>query len=117
LLRNITLVPRLPASHIDALAHISVGVVEKVLLRFDRRWWPADGNGYLRWYDEPASWGEWLDLTDGVGAPVVAALIAGDAVRRHHHGRHDGEVALSAARALRRWAQRLVPEPPGSQQF
>jgi monoamine oxidase len=117
LLQHLTLAPGLPATHDDALTYISVGVVEKVVLRFDRRWWPADGNGYLRWYDEPASWGEWLDLTDGVGAPVVAALIAGDAVRRHHHGRSDGEVAASVARELRRWAQRVGAMPPGSHQF
>ena len=43
-------------------------------------------------------WGEWLDLTDGVGVPVVAALIAGDAVRRQHHGRDDAAIALDVTR-------------------
>jgi hypothetical protein len=79
--------------------------VEKVILRFEERWWPVSPSGYLRWYDSPASWGEWLDLTDGVGVPMVAALIAGDAVRRHHHGRSDADVAAAAADALAAWAQ------------
>ena len=79
-----------------------------MLLRFDERWWPANDNGYLRWYDEPAGWGEWLDLTDGVGVPMVAALIAGDAVRRRHHGRSDQQVAIDVAGALRRWAGERV---------
>ena len=83
---------------------ITVGLVEKVILRFDERWWPVAPSGYLRWYDSPASWGEWLDLTDGVGAPTVAALVAGDAVRRLHHGRTDAEVAMAVADALRAWA-------------
>jgi monoamine oxidase len=108
LVPELTLVPGLPRSHREALSKLSVGVVEKVLLRFDERWWPTDGNGYLRWYDEPAAWGEWLDLTDGVGQPVVAGLIAGDAVRRHHHGRTDREVAMAAAEALQRWAAGCV---------
>lgn len=105
LLPEIELAPGLPAGHLDALAHITVGVVEKVILRFEERWWPVAPSGYLRWYDAPASWGEWLDLTDGVGVPMVAALIAGDAVRRHHHGRTDAEVAAAVADALAAWAQ------------
>jgi monoamine oxidase len=104
LVSELDLVPGLPPTHRAALAKLSVGLVEKVLLCFDERWWPADGNGYLRWYDDPATWGEWLDLTDGAGRPMVAALIAGDAVRRRHHGRDDREVAMDAAGALRRWA-------------
>ena len=108
LVLQLRLNPGLPTAHAAALGRLSPGLVEKVLLRFEERWWPADGNGYLRWYDAPASWGEWLDLTDGVGAPVVAALIAGDAVRRHHHGRTDAEIAADVATALRRWSDALT---------
>lgn len=104
LVPQLLLAPGLPAAHLAALGRLSPTRVEKVLLRFETRWWPADGNGYLRWYDSPASWGEWLDLTDGVGAPVVAALIAGDAVRRHHHDRDDAAIALDVAHALAAWA-------------
>jgi monoamine oxidase len=104
LLPGIELAPGLPAAHLDALDHITVGVVEKVILRFEERWWPVAPSGYLRWYDSPASWGEWLDLTDGVGVPMVAALIAGDAVRRSHHGHTDAEVAAMVAEALAAWA-------------
>lgn len=104
----LSLSPGLPAGHRAALSMLRPGLVEKVLLRFEERWWPADGNGYLRWYDSPAGWGEWLDLTDGVGAPVVAALIAGDAVRRHHHGRDDAAIALDVANALAAWADAVA---------
>ncbi|HTH05693.1 MAG TPA: FAD-dependent oxidoreductase, partial [Ilumatobacteraceae bacterium] len=104
LLADLELSPGLPARHVTAIDRLAVGVVEKVVLRFDERWWPSAPNGYLRWYDDPASWGEWLDLTDEVGAPVVAGLIAGDAVRRQHHGRDDSAVAMAAADALGRWA-------------
>lgn len=103
-LPEVDLDPGLPAAHRDALAHLTTGVVEKVILRFADRWWPVSASGYLRWYDAPASWGEWLDLTDSVGAPVVAGLIAGPAVARHHHGRTDREVALAATDALAAWA-------------
>ncbi|MFZ4718417.1 MAG: FAD-dependent oxidoreductase [Ilumatobacteraceae bacterium] len=101
---RLTLSPGLTAGHLDAIGRLAVGRVEKVILRFDERWWPVAPSGYLRWYDHPASWGEWLDLTDGVGAPVVAGLIAADAVVRHHAGRSDEDVASAAADALARWA-------------
>jgi monoamine oxidase len=98
------LAPGLPESHRTALARIGMGVVDKVLLRFAERWWPTPPHGYFRWYDTPASWCEWADLTDGCGAPVVAGLIAADAVPRHHAGRSDEAVALAATEALARWA-------------
>lgn len=104
--------PGLPSRHLDALARIGMGVVEKVLMRFEERWWPATPSGYMRWYDSPASWCEWGDLTDGCGAPVVAALIAHDAVARHHHGRSDAEVVSAATDALRRWSAAVRAQRP-----
>ena len=77
------------------------------MLRFAERWWPVAPSGYLRWYDTPPSWGEWLDLTDGVGVPIVAGLIAGDAVERHHGRRSDAEIAHAAASAFGHWADAL----------
>ena len=103
-LPGIELRPGLPPAHVESLSRLATGRVEKVALRFRERWWPHSPSGYLRWYDTPASWGEWLDLTDGVGAPVVAGLIAGDAVDRHHTGRAPEEIARSAAAAFARWA-------------
>jgi monoamine oxidase len=99
--------PGLPPAHLAALDHLSVGVVEKVILRFDERWWPHDDNGYLRWYDTPASWGEWLDLTDGVGQPCVAALIAREGVARLHRGRRDEDIAIDVTAELARWADAI----------
>ena len=104
LLPQLGLQPGLPTTHHDALAHLGVGVVEKVVLRFADRWWPHNSNGYMCWYDSPAAWGEWLDLTDHVGAPVVVGLIAGDAVTRHHRGHTDEQVAITSANALRSWS-------------
>jgi monoamine oxidase len=92
--------PGLPERHQRALDRLGVGVVEKVLLRFDERWWPRAESGYLRWHDDPPCWVEWADLSEGAGAPLVAALIAGRAVDRHHRGRSDAAVAQAAADAL-----------------
>ena len=89
-----------------ALDRLGVGVVEKVLLRFDERWWPRAESGYLRWHDDPPGWVEWADHSDGAGAPLVAALIGGPAVARHHAGRSDAEIAQAATDALAALAAR-----------
>lgn len=103
-LGDIRFTPPLPTAQQDALAHLGMGQLEKVVLQFDKRWWPVSPSGYLRWYDTPASFGEWLDLTDAVGTPTVAGLIAADALERVFTGRSDEEIALTACEALQAWA-------------
>lgn len=103
-LKTLCFTPSLPAAQQDALAHLEMGRLEKVVLQFEQRWWPRSASGYLRWYDTPASWGEWLDLTDAVGTPTVAGLIAADAVERQFAGRNDEQIALAACDALQAWA-------------
>ena len=111
LLADIELHPGLPATHRRALADLAVCVVHKVVLQYPRRWWPCNvtGNNYLRWYDSPVNWGEWLDLSDHAGTPTVAGLIAGDAVGREHDGRHDDAVIAAAHACFVRWAAAVPP--------
>ncbi|MBB4863235.1 monoamine oxidase [Pseudomonas nitritireducens] len=107
-LREIDFHPPLPAEQQDALDHLAMGRLEKVVLQFEERWWPVSPSGYLRWYDTPASFGEWLDLTDGVGTPTVAGLIAADALERVFTGRSDEEIATHACMALQAWADAVA---------
>jgi len=103
-LKHLHFTPGLPTAYREALAFFTMGRLEKVVLQFDQRWWPVSRDGYLRWYDRPANWGEWLDLTDAVGAPLIAGLIAGDAVDRHYRGKPDEQIALQACEKLAAWA-------------
>lgn len=103
-LPSIEFAPGLPDGHREALSRLGMARFEKAVLQFDERWWPASPSGYLRWYDSPATWTEWLDLTDHVGIPTIAGLIAADAVDRQYTGRTDEQVALAAADALHRWS-------------
>ncbi|MDH1011403.1 FAD-dependent oxidoreductase [Pseudomonas nicosulfuronedens] len=106
-LRDIHFNPPLPPAQQTALDHLGMGQLEKVVLQFDERWWPVSPSGYLRWYDTPASFGEWLDLTDAVGTPTVAGLIAADALERVFAGRSDEEIAHAACKALQAWADAI----------
>lgn len=113
-LKQLRFTPGLPEAYREALGLFTMGRLEKVVLQFDERWWPASKDGYLRWYDAPPNWGEWLDLTDAVGTPLIAGLIAGDAVDRHHHGKDDQQIALDACQKLGDWAAaiRRNNQPP-----
>ncbi|MFJ3053070.1 FAD-dependent oxidoreductase [Pseudomonas nitroreducens] len=106
-LRDIHFNPPLPPAQQDALEHLGMGRLEKVVLQFEKRWWPVSLSGYLRWYDTPASFGEWLDLTEAVGTPTIAGLIAADALERVFAGRSDEEIALAACRTLQAWANAI----------
>ena len=103
-LKTLRFCPELPQAQRDALAHLGMGQLEKVVLQFDQRWWPRSPTGYLRWYDRPASWVEWLDLTDALGKPTIVGLIAADALEREFAGRSDQQIALAARDALHAWA-------------
>jgi hypothetical protein len=104
--RALVVTPGLPSSHTQALARIGTGTVEKVLLRYPERWWPATPGGYLWWFDAPLpTWTEWADLTDGLGQPVLALLAAGAAARRLHAGRPDHAVAADAHAAVVRYTR------------
>ncbi len=103
-LKTLRFCPELPQAQRDAMAHLGMGQLETVVLQFDQRWWPRSPTGYLRWYDSPASWVEWLDLTDALGKPTIVGLIAADALEREFAGRSDQQIALTARDALHAWA-------------
>lgn len=105
LVSDLELDPGLPVGHRDALSRLRTSVVEKVIVRRERSLLPHGSNGFVRWYDSPLTWGEWLDL--GAGSEdhtgVMAGFTAGDALERCHHGRSDDEVIDAALEALDRW--------------
>lgn len=144
--------PQLPERHQVALSRMRQGHCDKVVLRFNSRWWPSSEGGLLRWYDNSEykkcygrddgeelfekhvgghvdesmcvpdvtlldgaefpwvlDWVEWLDLTDGLGVPIVMAFIVGErAIARFHDHRSDDEVAFAAAKALKSFTESIM---------
>ncbi|WP_045743985.1 flavin monoamine oxidase family protein [Actinoplanes rectilineatus] len=91
--------PPLPAAHRTALDHLGAGRVEKVILRFDRRFWPV--HGYYRVHGpEPTSVSEWLDATPADGIPTLVGLFAGPWLAGLWTGT-DSAVARGAAAVFR----------------
>jgi monoamine oxidase len=96
---GITFEPPLPAGHRGALAKLGTGRVEKVILRFDRRFWPE--HGYYRVHGPAGTCiSEWLDATAADGVPTLVGLFAGDWLDTVWTG-SDEEIAARAADVIR----------------
>lgn len=95
--------PPLPARHREALGRLGVSLMDKVVLRFERVFWPpARRLGIL---DEPRA--EFVDLSRDLGAPVLALLTK--TIRAEaDEARSDDEAVAEAMRLLRR----MLPDAP-----
>ncbi|ABS03079.1 FAD-dependent oxidoreductase [Kineococcus radiotolerans] len=94
-------VPPLPAAHRAALSRLGAGRVEKVVLRFERGFWPRHPSGYYRVHGPRAGEvSEWLDATPADGTPTLVGLFAGPWVERLWAGT-DLDVAEAATGIVR----------------
>ncbi|MFI1988989.1 FAD-dependent oxidoreductase [Actinoplanes sp. NPDC020271] len=95
----ITFDPPLPEPHRAALTRLGAGRVEKVILRFDRRFWPE--HGYYRVHGPAQTCiSEWLDATAADGTPTLVGLFAGDWLGTLWTGT-DAEIATRVAGIFR----------------
>ena len=50
-------------------------------------------------------WVEWVDMTDGLGFPILMCLMSGkEAYDRLMEGKSDQDIAMDALRAIEKWA-------------
>ena len=106
--------PPLPDAYASALSRMKMAICDKVILQFDRRWWPtsASSNNILKWYGDGKygnSFTDMLDATDGLGAPIVVFYMIGeDNVKRLLDGRSDTEIANLAYKSLADWSDAII---------
>lgn len=102
-------VPPLPEAKWAALQNIGMGVLNKLVLKFPRKFWPdTDWLGYI--HPRKGFWAEWLDLSQHTGQPMLIAFNAAE------YGRvveqlSDAEQVAQALEILRRMFGAAVPEP------
>lgn len=74
---DIEFIPSLPDDKLDAIERLGVGLLNRVVLQFDEKFWDDTAIiGFLG--NEPGLFAEWYDLTDQVGAPVIVGFNAAD---------------------------------------
>jgi monoamine oxidase len=96
--RTITFEPPLPDAKQRSIDRLGMGVLEKVVLRFDAPFWDdTDLLGYVG--REPGQFAEWLNLYPVTASPVLVGFNAGS-VARALLTRSDTGVATAASQAL-----------------
>ncbi len=91
--------PALPADHRSAIEGLSMGLLDKLWLRWDERWWGDHGRRWSRTAPADDPYVEWYDLSDLAGQAVLLALVGGS-VAREWATRSDEEVLAAALRSL-----------------
>ncbi|MGB0383938.1 MAG: flavin monoamine oxidase family protein [Ardenticatenaceae bacterium] len=75
---SITFEPALPAEKQDAIKRIGFGYYEKLVMRFDRFYWPEDKQRFNYISDgEPSLFNVWLNIGYYTGEPIIIAYHAG----------------------------------------
>jgi monoamine oxidase len=95
---DITFDPPLPTEKRTAIEELGMGVLDRVVLRFDERFWDdTTAIGFVG--NEPGLFIEWYDLTDIVGEPVIVGFNAGN-VADALAVRSDQDIIEAAMRSL-----------------
>ncbi|MFT3926844.1 MAG: NAD(P)/FAD-dependent oxidoreductase [Myxococcales bacterium] len=68
-----------PEAKRAALRAFNPGRFEKVILRYDQRWWRERGTGFLLESARSTGLDTWLDFSEPAGAPTLVALCGGSA--------------------------------------
>jgi len=110
---RISFAPALPERKTQAIQRLGMGVLDKVVLRFNRVFWDTDAD-YLN-YIAPmrGDWPEFVNLAPAVQMPLLVALRGANAAR-DAEGRGDGDLVTDAMRVLRMIYGGNVPDPTGA---
>ncbi|KAK6207406.1 hypothetical protein LQW54_007235 [Pestalotiopsis sp. IQ-011] len=121
---NIDFDPPLPSWKTDAIGRLGFGILNKVILVFQERFWDTSRDifGVLRtpqsrhslkqsdYSSQRGRFFQWFDVSNTSGIPVLLALMAGDAGFDTEHSKND-ELIQEATEVLRGVYGRKVPSP------
>ncbi|MCC5947165.1 MAG: FAD-dependent oxidoreductase [Nitriliruptoraceae bacterium] len=104
--------PALPSRTQRAIERVGFGVLDKLALRFDRRFW--DPEAHLLGVVSPrvGAWSEWFDLHGLTGEPILVGYNAGSVAGRFA-ARTDAQVVASALATLEHAYPGRVGRPTG----
>jgi monoamine oxidase len=106
--------PALPEAKQQAINHLGMGVLNKAILRFNRRFWPPAFEWYEYLHATPGDWGEWVSLNRLGPVPCLMGFTGADAARGMED-KSDTETIASAMIALRDMFGNGIPNPVDAQ--
>lgn len=112
---SVTFGAGLPATTLEAIRALGVGVLNKCYLRFpDVFWADSDWIGYVAPADRYGQWTQWINVARPTGAPVLLGFNAADFGRAIEKW-SDTEIVASAMATLRTVYGPGIPDPVDAQ--
>lgn len=102
--------PTLPPVNAEALARLEMNAFEKVILRYQEKFWDDDVYAIRQQGPEGRWWHSWYDLTPLHGEPTLLTFAAGPAARGIRDW-DDAQVVESVTSQLRRLFGDGIPAP------
>jgi monoamine oxidase len=102
--------PALPPNKLEAIAQLGFGVADKVVLRFERTFWPSDAHFFGYTSAVHGQFVEWTNVAAYTRAPILSLWSCGDAARSLER-RSDAEAVGDAMAAVRRMFGPAAPDP------
>lgn len=102
--------PPLPAAQQQAIRRLGMGLLNKLWLRFDRVFWPADTDWHEHLTATKGDWSQWFSLGKVEATPVLVAFSAADQAETVEQMDDAAIVATAMARAREMWGAG-VPDP------
>lgn len=110
--RSIVFRPDLPSGRWKAIDSIGMGLLDKVILKFDEDFWSGlEVFGVV--HEEVSRIQHFYDCSIDFGAPTLVLFLGGDAARRvdSENGLTDKEISSEAMRSLRLIFGNEIPDP------
>ncbi len=107
---NISFYPPLPASKQGAIARLSMGVLNKVVLKFPQQFWPEEYHGFGYLSEGKAGFGEFLNWSLYSQKPALMAFTGGSFAQKIEQ-LSEGEISDRIMRVLRQNYGEPIPEP------
>lgn len=111
---QVDFVPALPQTKLAAIERLEMGLLNKVVLQYAERFWPAEVDVLGFASRTPGMFPQFINLFPATGLPILVATVAGDYARALEP-MNDDQVVARAQHALRTmFASKTVPEPVAS---
>jgi polyamine oxidase len=114
--RRICFTPDLPEGRWGAIDSIGMGLLDKVVMKFETCFWGDNLKQFGLAHEDPTLVKSFYDCSSDVGAPVLFLFLGGDAARRidSPDGLNDVDAVADAMKALRAIFGDCIPDPIAS---
>ncbi|MCT7974555.1 FAD-dependent oxidoreductase [Laspinema olomoucense] len=102
--------PELPENKQAAINRLTMGVLNKVILKFSEQFWPEDYQNLDYLHEKPPDFSEFLNLAFYTQKPALMALTGGSFARQIEQ-LSEGEIRSRLMEVLRRSYGDRIPEP------